>query len=83
MGIKESLNASQLNSFVGFYWHRPPVRDSWCAAALAESRITEGIRRFHEEKRERFLSPNELQRVNEALAKELNEGWPSAPIAAI
>jgi integrase len=36
---------------------------------------TEGIRIFREEKRERFLSPDELRRVNEALAEEPNEFW--------
>ncbi len=36
---------------------------------------TEGIRLFHEEKRERFLSPDELRRVNEALTEEHNEYW--------
>ena len=30
---------------------------------------------FHEEKRERFLSPDELRRVNDALAEEPNEYW--------
>jgi hypothetical protein len=34
---------------------------------------TEGIRMFREEKRERFLSPDELRRVNEALTEEPNE----------
>ncbi len=36
---------------------------------------TEGIRMFREEKRERFLSPDELRRVNEALAQDPNEYW--------
>jgi integrase len=36
---------------------------------------TEGIQMFREEKRERFLSPDELRRVNEALAEEPNEYW--------
>jgi integrase len=36
---------------------------------------TEGIRMFREEKRERFLSPDELKRVNDALAEEPNEYW--------
>jgi integrase len=33
------------------------------------------IKLFHEDKRERFLSPGELRRVNEALAGEPNEYW--------
>ncbi|MBF6571639.1 MAG: site-specific integrase [Candidatus Binataceae bacterium] len=33
------------------------------------------IKQFHEEKRDRFLSPDELMRVNEALAQEPNEYW--------
>jgi integrase len=33
------------------------------------------IKLFREEKRERFLSPVELLRVNEALTKEVNEYW--------
>jgi len=36
---------------------------------------TEGIKMFREEKRERFLSPEELRRVNEALAEEPNVFW--------
>lgn len=36
---------------------------------------TEGIKMFREEKRERFLSPDELRRVNEALAEEPNLFW--------
>jgi integrase len=36
---------------------------------------TEGVKMFREEKRERFLSPDELRRVNEALAEEPNEYW--------
>lgn len=36
---------------------------------------TEGIRMFREEKRERFLSPDELRRVNDALSHEPNEYW--------
>jgi integrase len=36
---------------------------------------TEGIRMFREEKRERFLSPDELKRVNDALTEEPNESW--------
>lgn len=36
---------------------------------------TEGIKMFREEKRERFLSPDELRRVNDALAEEPNEYW--------
>jgi len=33
------------------------------------------IKQFHEEKRDRFLSPDELLGVNEALAQEPNEYW--------
>jgi hypothetical protein len=36
------------------------------------SNPTEGIRMFRDEKRERFLSPDELRHVNEALAEEPN-----------
>jgi integrase len=36
---------------------------------------TEGIKMFREEKRERFLSPDELRRVNEALAEQPNVFW--------
>jgi integrase len=36
---------------------------------------TEGTKTFREEKRERFLSPDELKRVNDALAQEPNEYW--------
>lgn len=36
---------------------------------------TEGIRMFREEKRERFLSPDELRCVNDALSQERNEYW--------
>jgi integrase len=36
---------------------------------------TEGIKMFREEKRERFLSPDELSRVNEALREESNAYW--------
>lgn len=36
---------------------------------------TGGIKMFREEKRERFLSPDELKRVNEALAEEPHEYW--------
>jgi integrase len=36
---------------------------------------TEGIKMFREEKRERFLSPAELRRVNDALAEEPNVFW--------
>lgn len=34
-----------------------------------------GLTYYHEQKRERFLSPEELRRVNEALAQEPNEYW--------
>ena len=40
-----------------------------------EPNPTEGIKMFREEKRERFLSPDELRRVNEALSEETNEYW--------
>jgi hypothetical protein len=33
----------------------------------------EELRVFHEEKRERFLPPDKLRRVNEALSEELNQ----------
>jgi integrase len=33
------------------------------------------IKLFREDKRERFLSPEELARVNQALAEEPNEYW--------
>lgn len=33
------------------------------------------IKQFHEEKRERFLSPEEVARVNGALVEEPNENW--------
>lgn len=36
---------------------------------------TEGIKMFREEKRERFLSPDELRRVKDALAEEPNVFW--------
>ena len=36
---------------------------------------TEGVKMFREEARERFLSPDELRRVNDALAKEPNVFW--------
>jgi len=36
---------------------------------------TEGIKMFREDKRERFLSPEELRRVNEALTEEPNVFW--------
>ena len=36
---------------------------------------TEGIKMFLEEKRERFLSPDELRLVNEALAEEPDVFW--------
>ena len=39
------------------------------------SNPTERIKMFREEKRERFLSPDELRRVNEALAEEPNAYW--------
>jgi integrase len=42
---------------------------------FAGSNPTEGIKMFREEKRERFLSPDELRRVNEALAEETNAYW--------
>ena len=39
------------------------------------SNPTEGIKMFREEKLERFLSPEELRRVNEALAEARNVFW--------
>jgi integrase len=36
---------------------------------------TEGIKMYREEKRERFLSSDELRRVNEALVEEPNQFW--------
>jgi hypothetical protein len=36
---------------------------------------TEAIKMFREEKRERFLSPDELRRVNQALTEEPDEYW--------
>lgn len=36
---------------------------------------TQGVKPFEEKKRERFLSPEELARVNHALADEPNECW--------
>jgi integrase len=36
---------------------------------------TDGIKMFREEKRERFLSPDELRRVNEALIEEPSQFW--------
>ena len=41
----------------------------------SESNPAGRINQFHEEARERFLSPDELLRVNEALAQEPNEYW--------
>jgi integrase len=35
----------------------------------------QGIKQFHEEKRQRFLSPEELQKVNAALMEELDWRW--------
>ena len=42
------------------------------------------VKLFHEDKRERFLSPEELRRVNEAIREEPNEYWKAYfPLALI